>query len=70
VLLPGLRAPALPGFPAEYVPWPGRQLGNTVKPPATEEVVPAVTREVPESPLVWVAAPRGAPAVVIRRMFR
>src|ERR1035438_5118190 len=37
LLLPGLRAPALQGFLAEYVPWHGRQLGNPVKPPATEE---------------------------------
>jgi len=36
VLSPGLRAPALPGFLAGYVPWPGRQPGNPVKAPATE----------------------------------
>jgi hypothetical protein len=31
--------------------------------------MPAVTREVPESSPVWLATPKGASAVVIRRIF-
>ena len=51
LLLPGLRAPVLPGSLAERVLWHGRQLGNPVKPPAgrTGASLPARLDENPVS---------------------